>query len=58
MNIIYKSCLICGEIYNKGVIHMYMAGVFHIFNIVFQITKFIAYLLFIKVCITYLNKNK
>jgi len=28
-----------------------------IFNVVFEITKFIAVLLFIKVCITYLNKN-
>lgn len=29
-----------------------------IFNIVFEITKFIACVLFIKACITYLNKNK
>ena len=29
-----------------------------IFNIVFEIIKFIAVILFIKVCITYLNKNK
>lgn len=29
-----------------------------IFNTVFQITKFIAFILFIKVCIIYLNKNK
>jgi hypothetical protein len=29
-----------------------------IFNIVFEIIKFIAYILFIKVCLTYLNKNK
>lgn len=35
-----------------------LAGVSIIFNIVFQITKFIAYVLFIKVCLTYLNKNK
>lgn len=34
------------------------AGVLIIFNIVFEITKFIACVLFIKVCITYLNKNK
>lgn len=35
-----------------------IVGVSMIFNIVFEITKFIAYILFIKVCITYLNKNK
>ncbi|GEM_PF-2254765 len=29
-----------------------------IFNVVFKITEFIACVLFIKVCITYLNKNK
>ena len=29
-----------------------------IFNIVFEIIKFIAYILFRKVCLTYLNKNK
>lgn len=29
-----------------------------IFNVVFEITKFIAVLLFIKACITYLKKNK
>lgn len=35
-----------------------IAGVAIIFNIVSEITKFIAYVLFIKVCIIYLNKNK
>jgi uncharacterized membrane protein len=29
-----------------------------IINLVFEITKFIACVLFIKVCITYLKKNK
>lgn len=35
-----------------------LAGVSIIFSIVFEITKFIAYIFFIKVCVTYLNKNK
>ncbi len=29
-----------------------------IFNVVYEIAKFIAVLLFIKVCITYLKKNE
>ena len=39
--------------YNAGLMYVSI-----IFNIVFEITKFIAVLLFIKVCINYLNKNE
>jgi hypothetical protein len=34
-----------------------IAGLSIIFKIVFEITRFIAYVIFIKVCITYLNKE-
>ena len=48
------------KIYNKGVTSMNwnIAIVSIVFNIAFAIAKFIACVLFIKVCITYLNKNK
>lgn len=51
------------KIYNKGgqvMEWLNYAGLYAsiIFNIIFKITEFIACVLFIKVCITYLNKNK
>lgn len=42
----------------KGVIYMHTIAIVYIFNIVFEITKFIAYLLIIKACLVYINKNK
>ena len=50
--------LMRSKICKKEFEYMFIAVVVHIFNIIFEITKFIALLLFIKVCITYLNKNK